>query len=150
MHRNRAIALGLGASVGALGIPLLVSCLSDPREEDPDIATPVCDSTNYKTKLSADPTNAEASLQKFVEASLQLKAATEATENELKDACNALAGELQLPQGADLKAACQQLAKRVDAINAALPAAAAPNAYPAQVRFGTSCDPKPGSLEACL
>ena len=150
MHRNRAFVLALGTSVAAAAIPLLVSCLSDPRAEDADVPTPACDSSNYKTLLSSEPTSVEATLRTFVEASLELKAATDEVESQMTDACNALAAELTLPQGQDLKAACKQLADRVDGINTTAPPALAPNAYPAQVRIVPSCHPQPGALEACL
>ena len=105
-----------GVVIGALGGILLaavVSCLSDPREDEPTTVIDSCD----MGRLSTDPASSQSSVRVYLEATETLLQKAQAVANELRDACNAIDQELGLATGTDVLAACRPIGARVEAVS---------------------------------
>ena len=143
----RRLHFGLAGGAAITSLLALVSCLSDPREDETVTVISACD----MNALSNDPANPQASLRTYVTTAEELLARATAVEAELKDACNAIDTDLGLPTGADPLSACNPIAARAANIvkNSIVPSAPFLPSW-AELRYAPLCDAPPDALEKCI
>jgi hypothetical protein len=139
------------AGVTISGLTVLVNCVADPREDEPDQPVPECD----VAILSKDPANPQSTLAAYVTATQTLKTQSEGLETALKDACNALNADLGYPAGADALGACKRVNDRILAlndlgINKGLGTPPPGQPVWAEQRFAYACVPEPNALATCM
>lgn len=147
--RRYLTALSFSSLAGAAIVAVLVSCLSDPREDEAVIVTDKCD----VAKLSALPTSPESSLRAYVDSTKLLLDKSTVTETALKDACNAINTDLQQPPGADVGGACKPVFQRIQTVIAKEPPSAPGalgNTSWVDIDFPSSCTIPAGTTEGCI
>lgn len=141
------VTSGVVLGGGAVGLCLLVACLSDPRADDKVSVIDSCDTSS----LSTDPKSPQSSLRAYLVSSKDLLDEVTAVETQLKDGCNAVTAELGLAAGADALSACRPIAARIDALIKGGTAPFGPGAPEwAEFRFSAECPAAAGVLESCV
>lgn len=140
-RRTRFLSLGALVSLAAW---VLWSC-ADPRADETAVAVEACD----LEQLSKEPSSPQSTVRAFVEAAEALRTRAGQAEEALRDACNAVNGELGFPEGNAAAQACQGIADRAVQIRKreiVFP----PQAPWARVRFVNGCHADRDKRAQCI
>ena len=152
MKRMAKIVAAISAATVAPIAGLLVSCLDDPRANDPVTVIDSCDTA----RLSKAPTSVESTLAAYVAASQELLTTAKSADSAMRDACLAFYQEAALgitaPTGDGSASACQPLLARISTLVNQQPVAPGLNVVPPWVylRSDNRCTATPGVRETCL
>lgn len=147
MRRSRFLGFTAAAAGASLACGL-VSCLSDPRADEPVTVVETCD----VAALSSDPTSPQATLRAYLDSTQSMVDMANGVEVDLVAACAAIEIELGLKPASDLAGACKSLTARINSVIARAPAQAGLNIVAdwVQIGFAPKCEAPANALESCL
>jgi hypothetical protein len=142
MRRKWVIALSVVSLCGSA-----VGFLNCSTTDNGTVAVAACDASKLDLKTTEDST-----VKAYSDTGAQFLTASQALEKKFMDVCNAMDADLGLAPGADVRAACNPVAKKIaDALKEApAPGPGVPPAIWVATIFDPSCAPDPTAEAKCI